>query len=122
MTRRTEQIIHKAVASHLRARPAENLVWWHTANGARFGGKNPAMHGAIMKSLGVRAGVSDLILLREGNFYALELKAPGGRPTESQLEFLSDVQRAGGYSVCAEGLDEAICCLEHWGLLKGKAA
>lgn len=119
---RPEQTIHFAVANHLRQRSAADLVWFHCPNGARFGGKNPAMHGAIMKRLGVRAGVSDFILLHNGNFHALELKAPGGRPTESQLEFLSDVNRAGGYSVCAEGLDEAICWLETQGLLRGKAA
>lgn len=119
---RPEQQMHKDVAKHIRARGVPGLVWWHTANGARYGGKNPAMHGAIMKSLGVRAGVSDFVFLHDGRFYALELKADGGKPTEAQQAFLDDVNKAGGFSVCADGLDRAIGCLETWGLLKGKTA
>jgi hypothetical protein len=56
----------------------------------------------------VRAGVADLILLHDGQFFALELKAPGGRLTESQAAFLDDVEAAGGIVGCAEGLDAAL--------------
>jgi hypothetical protein len=70
----------------------------------------------------VRAGVSDFVFLHEGRFYALELKALGGKPpTEEQQSFISDVNNAGGFAVCATGLDLAIKCLEAWGLVKGKA-
>lgn len=116
--KRPEQILHKAVADQIKARPAKDLLWWHTPNGARYGGKNPAMHGAIMKRLGVRAGVSDFVFVHKGRFYALELKAEGGRPTEHQIQFLQDVNRAGGFSVCADSYDRAIGCLETWGLLR----
>lgn len=115
-----ETQIHRAVVQHLRARGVPGLVWWHTPNGAKLGGKNPARHGAIMKSLGMRPGVSDLILLHAGRFYALELKSEGGRATEAQLEFISDVNEAGGYGMIAEGVDSALRILEAWQLLKGK--
>jgi hypothetical protein len=123
---RPEQDIHKAVAAHLRQRAAPGLVWWHTPNGAMLGGKRSrkgiAIQGSIMKGLGVRAGVSDILALHAGKFFALELKAPGGRPTEDQLAFHSDVQASGGFTCVAEGLDEALRALETWGLLRGVSA
>lgn len=118
---RPEQAIHKAVIKHLKSRAAPGVVYWHTANNIPMGGKHAARLGGLMKAMGVRAGVSDIVALHNGEFFALELKAPGGRPTESQLEFLAAVNRAGGYGVVAESFDAAILCLEHWGLLKGTA-
>ncbi len=124
--RRPEQDIHKTVADHLRQRGAPGMVWWHTGQGVKLGGrrngKGIAIQGAIMKGLGVRAGVSDILALHAGNFFALELKAPGGRPTVDQLKFIDDVRAQGGFTCVAEGLDEALGALETWGLLRGKAA
>lgn len=123
---RPEQQIHRAVVDHLRQRAMPGLVWFHVANGMFAGGKRTrkgkSIQGGIMKGLGARAGVSDLILLRNGHAYALELKAEGGRPTVAQMEFMSDWIAAGGNGCIAEGLDRAIKVLEVWGLLKGRAA
>jgi len=120
---RPEQEIHKAVVSHLRQRGVPGLVFFHVPNGAKLGGKRNAkgfaIQGAIMKSLGVRAGVSDIIILHKGLAYALELKAPGGATTEAQDQFLTDWNNAGGIAFVAEGLDRAIRILEGWGLLRG---
>lgn len=117
---RPEQVIHRAVAEHLRTRSAPGVVWWHTPNGAYYGARSQkAIQGAVMKSLGVRAGVSDIVALHDGKFFALELKAPGGRPTEEQLHFHDDVRAAGGYVCLAEGIDQALRALEMWGLLRG---
>jgi hypothetical protein len=124
--KRPEQDIHKAVAAHLRQRGAPGLVWWHTPNGAMLGGKRSrkgiAIQGSIMKGLGVRAGVSDILALYRGKFFALELKAEGGRPTEDQLAFHSEVKANGGFTCVADGLDRALRALEMWGLLRGVSA
>lgn len=119
---RAEQEIHKAVAAHLRARSAIGLVWWHTPNGARVPGRRGHIQGAIAKGLGVRAGVSDILALHRGKFYALELKAPGGRPTPDQLTFGHEVREQGGFFSIATGLDDALRTLEFWGLLRGTVA
>lgn len=123
---RPEQDLHRAVVAHLKTRGAPGLVWWHTPNGAFLGGKRNrkgmAIQGAIMKSLGARAGVSDLVFLYRGHFYALELKAPGNKPTEHQYEFMDDVKDADGFAAWSDNLDRAIGILEIWGLLVGKAA
>jgi len=58
------------------------------------------------------------LLWHQGNSFALELKAPGGRPTEAQLDFLARFNEAGGHSACAEGVDRAVAVLESWQLLR----
>lgn len=112
---RPEQQIHRAVVSHLKLRGAPGVVYWHAPMGMHAGSK---VQGAIMKSLGARAGVSDLILVHDSKIFALELKADGGRATEAQLEFISDIGRAGAFTAIATGIDEALKTLETWGLLR----
>jgi hypothetical protein len=120
---RPEDQIQKAVFQHIRLRGMPGLVAWHTPNGARLGGKRSRkgipIQGSIFVSLGVRAGVSDVIAVHQGKVYALELKAPAGKPTEEQLEFIADMERAGAFTCVAVGLDQAIATLETWGLLRG---
>jgi hypothetical protein len=113
-----EQIIQRAVCQHLRQRSASRLVWWHAPNGGR---RNP-VEAAIFNGLGVRAGVADLILLRDGKAFALELKTERGRPTAAQMQFISEFRAAGGEASIANGLDQALHVLEVWGLLRGSAA
>ena len=127
MTRRSikrpEQEIQRAVIQHLRQRGMPGIVYWHTPNGAFYGGKRNgkgmAIQGSIMSGLGVRAGVSDLIAVHSGKIFALELKAPGGRASDAQLQFISDIDRAGAFTALVESLDAALATLEAWGLLRG---
>ena len=57
------------------------------------GGKRNAITGAILKTLGVRAGVPDLVVLLPGNAASppksvyIELKAPGGSLTPGQRDW-----------------------------------
>jgi hypothetical protein len=121
-----EDAIQKAVADHIRMRGVAGLVAWHTPNGMKIGGKRNRkgvpIQAARMKGLGVRAGVSDWILVHARNIYALELKPPGGCASDAQLEFLADMEAAGAFCCVAVGLDQALQILERWGLLKGRAA
>lgn len=116
MTRRKnpEQTIHLAVAQHLRTRGVAGMVWWHTPNG---GQRNKAA-GGILKAMGMRAGVSDFIFVHANKVYALELKAEGGRATESQMQFLAEIDRAGAFTALPTGLDAALATLEAWGLIR----
>lgn len=116
--KRLEDHIQRAVIQHLRERGAPGVVYWHTPNG----GHRRKAEAAILKGLGVRAGVSDIIAIHKGRVFALELKAPEGRPTESQMQFISEINAAGGFGCIAHGLDKAIKVLETWGLLKGNAS
>jgi hypothetical protein len=115
--KRAEQQIHVAVVEHLRMRGKRGLLFWHTPQGAHYSSR---VQGKIMHGLGVLAGVSDLLLMRAGRFYALELKAPKGKPTDAQLAFLKAFWENGGHAEYADSLDGAIATLETWGLLRGK--
>jgi hypothetical protein len=119
---RPEQDLQKAVVQHLRVRAAPGCVWFHVPNQGTIGGRHAARIGGILKGMGVRPGVADLILLHKGTFFALELKAEFGRTSEQQLKFLQDVNAADGFAAVAEGLDAALKSLEMWGCLRGKAA
>lgn len=56
------------------------------------GGKRRKIEAAIFKGLGVRPGVSDLVIvLPEGRVAFAELKAPTGYPTASQKDFINRV-------------------------------
>jgi hypothetical protein len=114
----SELDLQRALCQHLRLRSAAGLVWFHVPNG----GRRSPVEAAIFNGLGVRAGVSDLILLREGRAFALELKNERGRPTAAQMQFISEFRAAGGEASIASGLDQALRTLETWGLLRGRAA
>jgi hypothetical protein len=113
---RPEAAIQRAVFQHLRERGVPGLFAFHPANG----GYRKPTEAAILKGLGVTAGVPDVIAIHEGRCYAMELKAEGGRPTPKQLEAIAAMEAAGAYICIAEGLDRALAVLEAWGLLKGR--
>lgn len=120
-----EDQIQRTVVQHLNARGVPGLVFWHTPNSSKLGGKRTSsgipLAALRLKKLGLRAGVSDLILVHKNKIYALELKSENGRPTEDQLKFLSDIQNAGAFACVCHGTDRALAVLEQWGLLRGKA-
>src|SRR5438477_8050791 len=109
---REEQQIQKTLIAHLKIRGAKGLVYWHTPNGAFLGGKRSrkgiSIQGAIMKGMGARAGVSDLIAVHRSKIYALELKAGKGATTTEQDRFLQDMATQGAMVGVAAGLDAAI--------------
>jgi hypothetical protein len=107
-----ESEIQRAVVQHLRARGVPGMVFFHVPNG----GRRDKIEGAIFKAMGVRAGVSDLILVHDSKIFAL--KAEGGRPSTEQMTFLTEIDRAGAYTAIAPGLDRALHTLEMWGLLR----
>ncbi len=115
---RPEDAIQRAVFQHIWIRGVPGIVAWHTPNG----GKRKPIEAAILKGLGVRPGVADVCIVHDGKFYALELKAPGGRSTEKQIQFRHEVNAAGGFAAEAVGLDAALGCLHAWGLLRGTVA
>jgi hypothetical protein len=115
---RPEQTIQAALCEHLRRRAVPKCFWFHTPNG----GARTAVEGAIFKSLGLRPGVPDIVLVRDGRTYGLELKAPGGRSSEAQIRAHEELRAAGAEVAVCVGLDAAIKQLGDWQLLRGQAA
>jgi hypothetical protein len=118
MTSRPEQQIQRAVFQHLRARSAPNVFAFHPANG---GYRRPT-EAKILQGLGVTSGVPDIIAVKDGRCFALELKAEGGKLTEAQEQVLIKLREAGATATHAHGLDQALRVLEGWGLLRGRSS
>lgn len=120
---RKEDQLQAAVVQHILLRRMPDLVFWHTPNASKMGGSRTA-HGGIpfaalrLKKLGLLPGVSDLVFLRLGNFYALELKVPPNKPTDAQWDFINAVNAAGGYGCWTDDLDRALAILETWQLIR----
>jgi hypothetical protein len=70
------------------------------------------------QGLGVVAGVPDIIAVRSGQMYCLELKAPGGKLTDNQRATHSAMITAGAQVATADNLDDALALLEGWGLCR----
>jgi len=60
----------------------------------------------IAKSTGLVAGVADLNMLYNGQFYAIELKTPTGSQTKSQKEWQIVVEKQGGIYVLIRSLEK----------------
>ena len=82
------------------------------------GGWRSPIEAAIFKSIGTRAGAPDVIVIKDGHTYALELKADAGRLTDIQRATIAAMQSAGATCAVAYGIDEAIERLTEWGLLR----
>jgi hypothetical protein len=109
-----EAAIQKALFSHLRWRAVPGVFAFAVPNG----GWRTAIEGAILKSTGVVPGVPDLIIIRNGRVYGLELKTDSGRLTDIQRETMEAMRTAGAIVAVAHGVDEAIAQLESWRLLR----
>jgi hypothetical protein len=113
-----ENDIQRTVFAHLRQRRAPGVIAFHAPNG----GKRKPIEAAIMKGLGVLAGVPDVLAVKNGQLYALELKADGGRLTPNQVAVHEAMRQAGAFVCTTYGLNEAIARLGDWGLLRGSAS
>jgi hypothetical protein len=116
--RRKEQNIQKAIVDHLRWRAVPGAFAFHVPNG----GWRSAIEARIFKSLGVVAGVPDLILIHAGRCYGLELKADNGRTTNVQRATHAAMRAAGARVATVYGIDEALAQLADWRLLKGRVS
>jgi hypothetical protein len=66
-------------------------------------------------AFGHQQGKSDILgaLKPSGRFLAIEVKRPGGKPSEAQLRFLQNVQENGGISILAYSLEDVIVALKE---------
>lgn len=113
--KRLEDQVQRAVVQHLLYRRKPGVTFFAVGNG---GARSP-IEASIMKGLGVRAGVPDLILISDGRTYGLELKREkGGRTSEAQISMMKELQDAGAVCAVAAGLDAALGQLQEWGLLR----
>jgi VRR-NUC domain len=113
----SEQAVQRSLCQHLGWRAAPGTFWFHVPNG---GWRSPT-EAAILKGLGVRPGVPDLICVRDGQCYALELKTERGRLSPAQQQAIAELHAAGAIVDVAYGIDDAIAWLADHGLLRRNA-
>jgi hypothetical protein len=116
--RRPEQALQRAVFEHLRLRAAPDVFAFHPANG----GWRTAVEGAILKGMGVVPGTPDVVAIKGGKVFGLELKADTGHLTDIQRTTHERMRAAGALVGVAHGIDQALEWLEDHELLRGRAS
>jgi len=76
---------------------------------------NPARL-AKLKRMGLRPGVADLVFIKDGRAYFLEMKKPGGKQSDDQIDFQLDAACAGAQYAVAWSFEEAVKILQLWGI------
>lgn len=116
---RSEQIMLIEWAELMQRRlPA--LKWlYHVPNG----GKRDPVTGALLKKMGVKAGVPDLFLPEPaGKFHGLyiEMKCGNGRPSDEQRKWIAHLCEAGyAVHVCYGFKEAAKVILDYLGVRHG---
>lgn len=102
--KRPEQALQKSICDLLNAWENQGqLRYFHVPNG----GKRNKIEAAIMKGLGVRAGVPDLVvLISNGPTIFLELKAGDNKPTRYQQTWLEWLNNNGRPSYVVNDADQ----------------
>lgn len=88
------------------------------------GGKRDKRTAAILKKMGVKSGLSDILIFDSPPNYplmkgaALELKKlKGGKVSPEQIEWLTYFENNRWVAGVAEGLDQALALLKDWGYI-----
>lgn len=112
--KRAEDQIQAALFEYLgKAFPSSARWFMHPPNG----GQRNVIVAAQLKRAGVRRGVPDLWFpQRRGGFcgLAMELKAPKGRVTPEQVEWLEMLAEEGWLTSVCVGLDAAIATVDAY--------
>lgn len=115
----TEQAIQRAIASYLDVALPDD-VFYTAVN--PIPGKTKAAAG-ISKSMGMKAGVPDLILCFNGKFIGIEVKKEGGYLSKSQKVVHAHIEHAGGRIFTVRSIDDVQELLNALGIeLRGSVA
>jgi len=107
--RRPEQTLHFAVAAYLTTVLDPSKSFWTTI-GHGGGGR---VRGSMLKHMGMKAGVADVLICWPHCVLWIELKAPRGKISPEQVAFGQRVGSLGHlYHIC-RSLDEVAAVLEH---------
>jgi len=72
---------------------------------------------ARLKRMGLRSGVADLVIVKGGLAYFLEMKTAKGKQSEAQVEFEDDAWRNDAPYEVAHSFDEAVKILQSWAII-----
>lgn len=95
---------------------AGSFIFFHVPNQAmgKATGRGGLARMARLKRMGLRPGVADLVLVKGGKTYFLEVKRLKGKQSVNQMEFEVDALRSGTEYAVAHSFDEAKKILQNW--------
>lgn len=107
-----EFVVHTQVADLLTIALSPGWLWFHVPNGEL---RNKII-AARLKRMGVKAGVSDFILIAPygARVHALELKKQNCKPTKLQDAFMAHVRSIGGEAAWTDSFEGAHHILATW--------
>jgi hypothetical protein len=76
------------------------------------GARGAARKMTLFRALGLRSGVSDLVVVLPGKILFLEIKTPTGKQSESQKVFQSMVESLGHQYAIARSVEDVIKLLD----------
>jgi len=106
--------IHRAVVELLNRAARPGVAWTHMPAGEL---RDPAVAGKLA-GMGTKPGWPDLLLIKGGRLYGLELKRVDGRVSPAQVRAHGNLLLAGAVVAVARGLDEAIAKLKEWEMIR----
>lgn len=106
--------MHTAVVDVLTRAAVPGIAWTHMPAG-EVRAKGVA---GKLKGMGVQAGWPDLLIVKGGRLYGLELKTEAGRVSPSQVAAHAALRAAGAEIAVAHGIDAALGQLGAWGMLR----
>jgi len=114
-----ESDIQIMIVEYLRLLP--NIVFFSVPNEA-FAPKKGKLTGpqlarmARFKRMGLRAGVSDLVICKDGKVFFMEVKTQKGKMAENQKEFRQSAIFAKCDYAIVRSFDDAVNQLKTWGI------
>lgn len=118
---RPEEALQRSVAAFLDVALPPDAVWWHTPNQR---GTRQKWENQLLKGLGTKAGIPDVLILWSGELFCIELKAKGQYFSKAQKETRARLQIAGAaYGEEKRSLDSVIRWLKAMDIpLKARAS
>lgn len=108
--RHLEDDLQKKVCGFLRWALPDDACWWHVPNG----GKRHTLEAQRMTALGVRSGCPDLHIVYQGRLHCIELKAPDGQLTATQVQMIEKLLKCGVPVVVCRSEDAVEQALREW--------
>ena len=105
-----EDDLQAAVCTLLKWALPADATFWAVPNG----GLRHKMEAARMTRLGVRAGVADIHVVYQGRLYCLELKAPKGQLSATQVQLMRKLEHCGVPTAVIRELSDVTHVMREW--------
>ena len=107
-----EDDLQESVCVFLRWALPADATFWAVPNG----GLRHSREAARMSRLGIKAGCPDLHIVHAGKLFCLELKAPKGTLSPTQVQMIDRLKLCGVPTVVVKSLGEVEQALRGWGI------